>query len=349
MNRRQWLKILVLAVSCMFFQGCYLLKQGFYLFRYTFKAEDNRTLLADSDTPESTRAFLQRVEDITAFAQEALGLLDNKNYSKYVRVDQDFLAWVVSATEEFSFQPYLWSYPLVGKMPYQGFYEEKDAVKEAHRLKKKGYDVWVRKVEAFSTLGYLTDPLYSYMEDYSVYSLANLLIHEQAHATLFLKGQGEFNESFATFVGDLGAKLYIARTYGTDSQEYTSIFINEHDRAVFLEQLGTLKSALEDLYTRRPPQMKEAKQAEIEAFKQRFRSSYRNLFIGEGYTRVPDIPMNNAFISLYALYHSDTDLFYRVYEQFHGDLKTCIQTLVEAAAGSKDGFEEVKNLLQPRG
>jgi predicted aminopeptidase len=86
-------------------------------------------------------------------------------------------------------------------MPYQGFYERNDAEAEAKRLKALGYDVIVRKVDNFSTLGFFKDPVYSFLTSYSPGEIANLIIHEQAHATLFVKGQSDFNEEFATFVG----------------------------------------------------------------------------------------------------------------------------------------------------
>ncbi len=330
-------------------QGCYFLKQGSYLLRYTGRAVDNQELLLDSKTPESTRNFLRRVNDISDFALKELGLENNRNYSRYVKIDRDFLACVVSATKKYSFEPYCWSYPLVGDMPYKGFYEKDDALKEAARLEKRGYDVWVREVDAFSTLGYLTDPLYSYMENYSAYRIANLIIHEQAHATLFLKGQGDFNESFATFVGDTGAKHYIADRYGAGSREYTTIFAREADRETFLKELEKLKNRLHDLYLRQPADMEERKRAELEEFKEQMREHYDTLYRTNAYRGVPDLPINNAFLSLYSLYNNNIELFEEIYRLYDGNLRRCISAIKNAAQGSKNGYNEIRKLLDSKG
>lgn len=330
---------LLMIVGCLaMLQGCYLLKQGSYLLRYTGKATDNRKILEASGTPASTRRFLERVEDISAYAVNELGLEKNKNYSRYVEIDRDFLAYVVSAAGEHCLEPYLWNFPLVGKVPYKGFYEKEDALKEASRIKDKGYDVWIRKVDAFSTLGYLTDPLYSYMEEYPIYNLANLIIHEQAHATLFLKGQGDFNENFATFVGDTGAKLYVADRFGENSEEYRMIFLREEDRNTFKEELHILRRNLSELYEESPEDMDDKKAALFYEFKEHIKNDYSGLFKTDIYKHVPELPMNNAFISLYSLYNAHTGIFEEIYEKCDRDLRKTIHTVREAVEGAKDGY-----------
>ena len=112
--------------------------------------------------------------------------------------------------------------PFHGQAPYKGFYERPDALAEAARLKKEGYDVIVRKVDAFSTLGFTKDPVYSFMKKYSPYELASTIIHEQTHATLWVKGQTDFNEELADFVGETGALEWIAARFGAPSEEYRS-------------------------------------------------------------------------------------------------------------------------------
>lgn len=329
----------------MLLQGCYLLKQGSYLLRYTRMAVDNQELIQSRQTPEATRAFLLQTEDISAYARETLGLERNKNYSRYADIGRAFLAWVVSGTEEYSFTPYQWSYPLIGKAPYKGFYEEADARKEAEKLQKKGYDVWVRKVGAFSTLGYLTDPLYSYMRDYPAYRIANLIIHEQAHATLYLKGQGHFNESFATFVGDTGAKNYIAQRFGFASEEYTSIFTAEADGETFRREIEKLRSDLEGVYRHPSPDMEERKINRINAFKSYIQDEYDSLFRTEAYRRIGELPINNAYLSLYGLYNTDLHLFEEVHERYGGDLRKTVEAIKTAAAGTEDGFAALRELL----
>ena len=215
----------LLAVFTLLVSGCasqvgYLAKQGSYLLRYSVGTRSIDSLIADSSTAADVRAFAVKVREIRGFAAESLGLRSNGNYTRYRQIDRDHLVDVVSACDAESFTAYLWSYPLLGKLPYKGFYERSDADAEAARLRGQGYDVIVRPVDAFSTLGFTKDPVYSFMKGYSPFELASLIIHEQTHATLFVKGQPEFNEELATFVGNEGAFEWLQAAYGGDSAEY---------------------------------------------------------------------------------------------------------------------------------
>ena len=179
----------------------YLAKQGDYLLRYSSGTQSIDDLIASPSTLPATRDFLLRIREIKGYAVQQVGLRDNANYTRYKSIDRDYLVEVVSACDAASFTPYQWSFPFLGRLPYKGFYEHSDAQAEAERLKKEGYDVIVRKVDAFSTLGFTKDPVYSFMSKYSPYELASTIIHEQTHATLWVKGQTDFNEELADFVG----------------------------------------------------------------------------------------------------------------------------------------------------
>jgi predicted aminopeptidase len=61
--------------------------------------------------------------------------------------------------------------------------------------------------EVGQRLGWFTDPILSKMLMRSEGDLANLIIHEMSHATIFVKDSIEFNENLATFIGDRGAEL----------------------------------------------------------------------------------------------------------------------------------------------
>ncbi|MBA7712196.1 hypothetical protein ES703_121166 [subsurface metagenome] len=149
---------------------CYLLKQGAYILKYNVKeAQDIGKILDSEDLPAELAETLSMILDIKQFAVQSLGLKADKNYTRYVELERDYLVDVVSACEKDRFKPYIWRYCFFGSFPYKGFFEAQDALKEAQRLKAKGLDVLVRKVEAFSTLGFFVDPVYSFMKDYSVF------------------------------------------------------------------------------------------------------------------------------------------------------------------------------------
>jgi predicted aminopeptidase len=294
------------AASVLFLSGCatqldYLVKQGEYLLRYSSGTQPVQALLQSSATPADTRDFLLRVSEIKSFAVGEVGLRNNENYTQYKDIDRDHLVDVVSACDADSFTPYLWSYPFLGKLPYKGFYERADAEAEAARLKKEGYDVIIRSVDAFSTLGFTKDPLYSFMKKYSPFELASLIIHEQTHATLFVNGQPQFNEELATFVGNEGAFEWLRARYGVDSDEYRAAVTEDEKSQIFISLLQSLARELESLYGGPDTRMEKlARKAEIIGdFKSRFSTAYK------GFDK---IPLNNAYLALYRLYSDDIPL-----------------------------------------
>jgi predicted aminopeptidase len=332
----------LLAMGLLLLSGCatqvgYLAKQGGYLFRDGSGARPVDQLLKAPTTPADTREFLLLVEEIKAFAFREVGLRDNGNYRRYKELSRDHLVDVVSACDAASFTPYMWQYPFLGKLPYKGFYERPDAEAEAARLKKEGWDVVTRPVDAFSTLGFTKDPLYSFMKKYPAFELASLIIHEQTHATMFVKGQPQFNEELAVFVGDEGAFEWMRERYGPQSKEYLDAVDQQADSATFIGLLSGLSEELRAVY--KGPQLREEKlsrKAEIiDDFQKRLGGELAARFRTEGYRGLGKIRLNNAYLSLYSLYTDDVPLLQSYWERRCGsDLRTFMQA---AIALSKKG------------
>ena len=293
----------------------YLWKQGGHLFRDGCGARRFAAVLRDPATAADTRKFLLDVEDIKGFAVARIGLKRNADYTRYKELGRDHLVDVVQACDELSFRPYYWSYPLLGKLPYKGFYERRDAEAEAERLKARGYDVIVREVDAFSTLGFVRAPVYSFMKRYSISELSSLIIHEMTHATVFLRGEARFNEELATFVEEEGALEYVRSRFGQDSEEYRNAVFEQADSALFLDFLKGLSGDLQALYS--GPLPREEKLAEkkriIALHQQRYTADYLPRFHDPAYRKAADLPINNAYLSLYDLYTEDLPLLRRYF------------------------------------
>lgn len=168
-------------------------------------------VVADPETTDEERGKLQLVLDARAFAI-SLGLTPGQSYTKYTRVDSDILAWVLMASREDAFEMKTWWFPIVGSVPYKGYFEKEDAEREGARLAKKGYEFFVRGTDAFSTLGWFNDPVLSTILKNPDVRIVNTIIHESLHATVWIPNHVEFNESLANFVGLAGAlDFYRAR------------------------------------------------------------------------------------------------------------------------------------------
>ncbi|MDR2247629.1 MAG: aminopeptidase [Treponema sp.] len=330
----------VLLAGAALFSGCYTLSQGAAMLGYLNRAVPLESLEKEPGEGEgSPAAFAAQVRDIRRFALEELGLAASKNYTRYVKIERDYLAAVVSACAKDSFTRHEWWFPVVGKVPYKGFFDPRDAGKEREKLEKQDLDVWVRGVDAFSTLGWFRDPLYSYMRNYPPHRLANLLIHELLHATVFLNGQVQFNEELAEFVGNEGARLYIARTYGEDSGEYRVIGDSDRERGIFLAFIRELIAELETVYEGEADREEKLwRKAEIIREAQaRFEAGYDGMFQSDNYRGFSTMTVNNAYLELYRLYYEEDSFFLDLYERAGKDLPRFIaaaKTLKASGSGS---------------
>ena len=324
-----------LFTACAVFSGCYTLTQGAAMIGYLNRAVPLEKI-DDKD-------FVSLVADIRRFAMDDLGLAQSRNYTRYVEIDRNYLAAVVSASAQDSFRRHEWKYPVVGVLPYKGFFNLKDAQKEREKLEKKELDVWVRGVDAFSTLGWFRDPLYSFMRDYSPWRLADLIIHELVHSTVFIKGQANFNEELAQFIGSEGARLYMETRYGLESDEYREMLISETDSRNYVNFIQELISELEALYsggTDRNNKLTE-KERIINSAKERFNSEYENMFSGDNYRSFAELPVNNAYLELFRLYHSGENFYKDLFEKSGRNL----QAFIAAAKTVKRGGDP-KNQLE---
>ena len=153
---------------------------------------------------------LRLILDVRTFAIEQLGLQADDSYTTFVDVGGPYVSYNVSAAPKDALRPYIWRFPIVGALPYKGYFKKKYAQRQARKLREKDYDTYVRGVRAYSTLGYFTDPILSSMLGYSDSFLMQTIIHELVHQTVWVKGSVSFNESLANFVGNKGAETYLA-------------------------------------------------------------------------------------------------------------------------------------------
>ena len=157
-------------------------------------------LIADDATDPELKVRLARSLEVLEFAEQVLLLEVGARYSSYVELPRRFALWNVVAAPEFSVDAKTWCYPFAGCSGYRGYFKESQAHRYAQRLAAEGYDVRVAGVAAYSTLGWFDDPLMSSFIDWPLPDFAGLLFHELAHSRVYVPGDTDFNEAFATFV-----------------------------------------------------------------------------------------------------------------------------------------------------
>ncbi|MDP1592094.1 MAG: aminopeptidase, partial [Prosthecobacter sp.] len=172
------------------------------------KSRSNAKVLADASVADRVKQRLRLIEELRAFAASDLRL-PTKSFGKYCDLKRPYVVWVVFAAPEFSVEARHWRYPFVGNLKYRGFFAEQDAREEGGRLRQQGLDVFVGGVEAYSTLGYFKDPVLNTFLHRSDHELAELIFHELTHAKVFIPGDTDFNEAFATANAEDGVRRWL--------------------------------------------------------------------------------------------------------------------------------------------
>jgi predicted aminopeptidase len=333
MRIRSGLLVMTLLSSLML-SGCYVVQQGVGQLQLLSRREPVAKVLADPLMKADAKAKLVLIARAKRYAQDVIGLRRTSNYEDYVQLDRDAVSYVVSAAPADKLEPYTWWFPIIGNVPYKGYFDRNEAVKLQDSLKAEGYDTILRGVPAFSTLGWLSDPVYSPFLGYDVPVLANVIIHETTHATLFLPGQASFNEGFATFVGNEGAVGFLTEAFGPNSPEVAAAKAEIADNAIFTEFVQSISKDLEALYN--GPTSRDAKIRDREAIftaaRERFTNDYIPRLRGHQFRHFPQSNFNNAALISYRTYYNRLDRFVGAHAKLGGSLKDTVRFFKEVVA-----------------
>lgn len=341
--------VLVLAVVVL--AACappYLVRAGWEEAGILARREPIERVIRDPRTPDEWRGKLRLVLDARAFAADSLALNAGDSYTTFSRLDSDTLALVLSAARKDRFEPVTWKFPIVGRVPYKGFFREDDARRAIAELRERGFDTYLRPTSAFSTLGWFADPLVSPLLRYDSVSLANTVIHELLHNTFYAAGEAQFNESFANFVGAHGAiDFFCGRDPGgSHCREARDDWADQRRFGAFLDGLV---GELEALYGR--PELSSAQKV---AARERIFQGARERFVREVRPRLRTAsfrgwdraPLNNATLISRRLYYHRLELFERVWEREGEDLPRTVGVIAAAARGVADPYGATERLLR---
>ncbi|CAN5630621.1 aminopeptidase [soil metagenome] len=213
-----------------------------------FQAKPIEDILADASYPDSLKQKLRLIEEVKKFAIDSLGLTPTNNYSTLYDQHGKALLMNLTAAEKFQLKAFTWYFPLLGTVSYKGFFNFEKGKSEALKLKSEDYDVEYSPVSAWSTLGWFRDPVFSGMLRRNEGQLAELIIHEMTHATIYLKSSVDFNENLASAVGETGAEKFLAFRFGTQSIQLETYRNEQEDYNRFAKHLLGGTQELDSLY-----------------------------------------------------------------------------------------------------
>lgn len=337
---KKWIKrafrlVLLLILGYLLYQYemvIYGVRQGVGQAKILLNTRSVEEVLADSTFPDSLKQKIHFIQEVREFAVNELGLVNSENYTTLFNQKGEPVLWVVSACEPYSLNEHQWDYPFLGALGYKGFFKPELAQKEAKELKKQGFDVSVGTVSAWSTLGFFKDPILSNMLLREEGDLAELIIHELTHATLFVKGDATFNENLATFIGKRGAEQYLlSRNPILETNNALQSYLNkENDKDIYVQFLIESTQKLKTFYAELNKEgelettdsLNALKYNEIErllSFADTLPLSNKDRYL---FIREKDTLPNNTYFTGYAMYRSAQDSLETLYKtEYNTDLK----------------------------
>jgi predicted aminopeptidase len=343
---------LALVVSLLLVAGC----DGFVYATHAIggelaiqgETEPIDDVLASGRLSEEEEEKLRLIVKAREFAATEIGLDAHNAYTTFYDTEGDPLAFNLSAARRDALVPQTWRFPLVGEIPYLGFFDEQYMREVEEDLIADGLDTFTYELDAYSTLGLLEDPVRSTMLKRGKLSLAETIIHELLHNTIWRQNETVFNESLATFVGRKGAVQFLQAEFGADSG-WAELAVG------YYADLDAVNRFLFDLYNDlaayygqplTPEEKTAGREAVYQAGRDRFVSevqpvlNYPDTFAGYG-----DLPTNNAWMLGHYRYNLDLEVFEAVYEAVGQDWSAALDVYRAAAVARGDPFEYLHDWL----
>ncbi len=354
-GRYRWLLALAAVAilgSCT--SGCevgYILRGAYEEGRLLWNRQPIKQVLARPDLPSATRTRLETVLKVRDFARDRLGLKVGGAYASVTQIDSGAIVWVVMAAPRDSLTPVTWWFPIVGSVPYRGYFNKQAALDEAKSLEDSGYDTFVRPAVAFSTLGFFNDPLLSNLLKLKRVELAGVIIHELFHRTFFVASDVMFDESAASWVGSRGAVDFFTATEGAGSADaiaargildsdlrFASFLLQAQARLLRLYQSKRTHS---EIIKDREPMFAKIK-ADYAALKPELSGLERFDLDRE--------PLNNAVLINYLIYFHQLGDFAKLDRMNHGDARATIGRIIELAKSQpSDPFNAIAQAANDTG
>jgi predicted aminopeptidase len=326
--------------------GCrvgYLVRSGYFQAELLLSREPVHEVRTSGALSDEALTRLDLVADVKSWGRE-IGLSATDNYET-VAVEWQRQIWNVSACEPLSFTPQTWWFPIVGTMPYLGYFRREDANGRAEDLRADDLDVYVRTAGAYSTLGWFKDPILPQMLTWDDFNLADTVLHELAHATLWVPGSVKFNESFANFVGEAAATRYLQERRGSHDPQLAQAVARLEDLRIYRALQHALYQELDTLYSdpTRSDAAKLARKHEILTVEWPARVTAAPFNDPAKFVEAATKGVwNNARLMQFKTYNTHEDVFAAILEQEDGNILRFIRRVGELTRRQRDPFAALR-------
>ena len=333
----------VLASTC---NACYVARSTWFQAELLLSRESIDEVRSSGELSPTQLAKLDLIADVKAYGEQ-LGLSATANYDR-IAWEWERTIWNLSASDPLSFDSKTWWFPVVGTVPYLGFFRRQDANKWLNKLSDEGLDVYLRTAGAYSTLGYFEDPILPGMLDWEDDALANTVLHEMVHATVWIRGSVAFNESLASFVGNEASMDYLVDRFGDESEQVRSSRERRADRRAWQQLQRELFGDLNAIYSN--PTLSDAhklsmKQELFDGVEARIQAT--SFHRPERYEEAASSgTWNNARMMQFKAYNSYQSEFAALLENADGNYVQFLDKVNEIASGASDPFEALLDAVR---
>jgi len=290
------------------------------------------------NAPQALRQNLELAIRLRQFAVQELSLPNSNSYSHYVALDRRYPVWNVVAAPEFSVVAKQWCYLVIGCAAYRGYFKEQAARDYAKKLNQQGFETMVGGVGAYSTLGWFADPILPSMFQHGDIDFAETLFHELAHQVLYVNGDSNFNEAFATVVGEYGVRQWLRR--------HDSAMLERYERRIkalqdFNRLIAQSKERLIAIYENGAADdvTRTLKLAEFSKLRENYENTKLTRWQGEAwFDGWFERPVNNARLAAFSTYRELVPQLEALLDRCGHDLRSFYKVL-ESAPKSDHGVD----------
>lgn len=292
--------------------SCYVLKQAYYQADLLSQRRGIRDVIEDTTMTEQTREKLSFVLKLLDYAKTN-DLNVGGSYSHYIELKKKVITYLVYAAPKDSLELKTWWFPIVGSVPYLGFFNAYDRDQKAEDLVAQGYDVNTSGSIGMSFLGWIVDPLYSTMIERSFPELADVIFHELAHKTYWYANDPVFNENLAEFVGVYLTKKYFENVL--TSKDLESYEAHKRDRQIYKKWLVKMQERLKSLYDQKNKHELQVLLRQKQKIIADAQGEFKSLTLETNdYAFASSKKWNNASIGSASLYLPKTDIFLQAFK-----------------------------------
>jgi predicted aminopeptidase len=330
--------LLSLALS-----GCYATRMALHHNDLFNSRRPVAEVIADPSTSPKVKDRLELVREVLNFAKTE-GLHTEGAYRYFIATKDPVVSYLVQAAYADRLESVTWWFPVIGSVPYRGYFDAAERDAKAEELAAEGYDVHTSGAGAFSSLGWFEDPIFASMVDRADADLAALFLHELTHRTFWAPGSTQFNENLAEYVSiELTQRFLAARGDQKAIDRYNA---KRADRRLFHDWLVALKADAEKLFANEAGLSREALlTAKAQLYERYQKPPLKPAFKIVDFVDGED--WNNASLLGASLYDPDTDAFARANSCTRDQhISVFLDALRRATEALDDPFKALESLCR---